>query len=403
MSVGLSAPENLLPIKGIKLAACHSGIKKDSTSDDLVLIELEEGSTVASVFTTNKFCAAPVIVAKQHIDSTVAIRHLLINSGNANAGTGNEGLQNSVKTCAAVAAETGFSEQSVLPFSTGVIGAQLPADKIVSAIPDLLKHLNEDNWLAAANGIMTTDTLPKAVSRQLVINNKTINITGICKGSGMIKPDMATMLAYVATDASISQVELENCLKQVVNTSFNSITVDGDTSTNDACLLIATGANGQVVDGSSVEFMTALNEVFSHLAQSIIRDGEGATKFIEIQVEQAATSQDARELAYTIAHSPLVKTALFASDANWGRILAAVGRAPVSELEIDKVDLYLGDVCLIKNGLPDSAYTEQNGHDVMQQQDILIRVNLNLGAQSAIIWTTDLSYNYVKINAEYRS
>ena len=403
MSVGLLAPENLLSVKGIKLSACHSGIKKDSAIDDLVLMALGENSSVASVFTTNKFCAAPVTVAKQHIDATESVRYLLINSGNANAGTGHEGLQNSLKTCAAVAAETGSAEQSVLPFSTGVIGAQLPAEKITAAIPDLVKNLHEDNWLAAAKGIMTTDTLPKAVSRQVVINNIAVSITGICKGSGMIKPDMATMLAYVATDALIEQSELDSCLKQVVNTSFNSITVDGDTSTNDACLLMATGASGQAVNSSHVEFMTALNEVFSQLAQSIIRDGEGATKFIEIQVEQAATLRDARELAYTIAHSPLVKTALFASDANWGRILAAIGRAPVSELDIDKVDLYLGDVCLIKNGLPDKQYTEQKGHDVMQQQDIVIRVKLNIGSQSATIWTTDLSYDYVKINAEYRS
>ncbi|MCK4708822.1 MAG: bifunctional ornithine acetyltransferase/N-acetylglutamate synthase, partial [Gammaproteobacteria bacterium] len=250
MSVGLLAPENLLPVKGVKLAACHSGIKKDSTIDDLVLIELDENSSVASVFTTNKFCAAPVTVAKQHIDTAESVRYLLINSGNANAGTGHEGLQNSLNTCAAVATETGSAEQSVLPFSTGVIGAQLPVEKIISAIPGLLQNLDDDNWLAAAKGIMTTDTLPKAVSRQLVINNKTVNITGICKGSGMIKPDMATMLAYVATDALIEQEELDRCLRQVVNTSFNSITVDGDTSTNDACLLIATGGSGQMVDAS---------------------------------------------------------------------------------------------------------------------------------------------------------
>ena len=403
MSVGLLTPKELLPVQGVKLAACHSGIKKDSSIDDLVLIELDDNSSVASVFTTNKFCAAPVTVAKQHIDAAKSVRYLLINSGNANAGTGHEGLQNSLQSCAAVAAETSSAKQSVLPFSTGVIGAQLPVEKITAAIHDLVKNLHEDNWLAAAKGIMTTDTLPKAVSRQIVINNTAVNITGICKGSGMIKPDMATMLAYVATDALIEKNELDSCLRQVVNTSFNSITVDGDTSTNDACLLIATGASGQSVDASHVKFMEALNEVFSELAQSIIRDGEGATKFIEIQVKQAVTLHDARELAYTIAHSPLVKTALFASDANWGRILAAIGRAPVSELDIDKVDLYLGDVCLIRNGLPDKDYTEQKGHDVMQQQDIVIRVKLNIGSQSATIWTTDLSYDYVKINAEYRS
>ena len=302
-----------------------------------------------------------------------------------------------------MAEKTGLSECSILPFSTGVIGAQLPLEKITSAIPGLLSNLSETNWMAAARGIMTTDTLPKAVSKQLKINKKTVTITGICKGSGMIKPDMATMLAYVATDAQIDQEELDNCLNRVVNTSFNSITVDGDTSTNDACLLIATGGSGQVVDSKNVEFMSMLNEVFSQLAKSIIRDGEGATKFIEIQVEQAATVDDARELAYTIAHSPLVKTALFASDANWGRILAAIGRADISELDIDRVDLYLDEVCLVEKGLPHKDYTEQKGSAVMQQQDILIKVNLNIGEQSATIWTTDLSYDYVKINAEYRS
>ncbi|MCP4074679.1 MAG: bifunctional glutamate N-acetyltransferase/amino-acid acetyltransferase ArgJ [Gammaproteobacteria bacterium] len=403
MSVGLSAPGKLHPVKGVKLAACHSGIKNDAAIDDLVLIELSDNSAVSAVFTTNKFCAAPVTIAKQYLDSTAATRFLLINSGNANAGTGRVGTENCISTCQAVAAETSVIEQSVLPFSTGVIGAQLPSDKIALAIPSLLAKLDEDNWLEAAKGIMTTDTLPKAVSRQLVINGETVTISGICKGSGMIKPDMATMLAYVATDALITQSELDFCFKQLVNSSFNSITVDGDTSTNDACLLIATGESQQSVDRSHTGFMSVLSEVFGLLAQSIIRDGEGATKFIEIQVEQALSSRDARELAYTIAHSPLVKTAFFASDANWGRILAAIGRAPVAELDIDKVDFFLGDVCLIENGLPHAEYTEQKGHAVMQQQDIVIHVNLNLGKHSATIWTTDLSYDYVKINAEYRS
>lgn len=403
MSVGLSAPEKLFPIKGIRLASCHSGIKNTPGIDDLVLMELNEQASVAAVFTTNKFCAAPVTIAKQHLSDTTPVRFLLINSGNANAGTGQAGIENAIRTCKAVAEQIQLPEQSVLPFSTGVIGAQLPAGKIQSAIPGLFKSLNQDNWLRAAQGIMTTDTLPKAVSRQLDINGKTVTITGISKGSGMIKPDMATMLAYVATDAEMAQNELQACLKQVVNTSFNSITVDGDTSTNDACLLIATGSSSQKVDSSHIEFMSALHEVFKLLAQSIIRDGEGATKFIEIQVEQAASLQDARELAYTIAHSPLVKTALFASDANWGRILAAVGRAPLSSLDIDKVDLYLGDVCLIEKGSPHVDYSEQKGHAVMQQQDIIIRVKLNIGEESATIWTTDLSYDYVKINAEYRS
>ncbi len=403
MSVGLSAPGVLYPVQGIKLSACHSGIKNDSAIDDLVLMELEEGTAVASVFTTNKFCAAPVVIAKKHLDTSEPVRYLIINSGNANAGTGKQGIENSLKSCSEVAREAQLIEQMILPFSTGVIGEQLPVDKISTATPGLFKNLHENNWLAAAKGIMTTDTLPKAVSRQRVINGKIVTVTGICKGSGMIKPDMATMLAYVATDALIDQDELKTCLKKVVDTSFNSITVDGDTSTNDACLLMATGASKVEVSSSNQDFSDLLNEVFSELAQSIIRDGEGATKFVEIKVEEAITSLDARELAYTIAHSPLVKTALFASDANWGRILAAIGRAPVSGLEIDKVDLFLGDVCLIKNGLPHKDYCEQKGQAVMQKQDIDIKVNLHLGQQSAIIWTTDLSYEYVKINAEYRS
>lgn len=402
MSVGLTSPDKLLPIKGVRLAAGYCGLKKSGRGNDLVLIELSEGAALAAVFTTNKFCAAPVTLAKRHIERE-SPRFLLINSGNANAGTGDQGLANAIKTCQAVADVAQLSEQAVLPFSTGVIGAQLASEKVVTAIPELYGSLSEDNWLLAAQGIMTTDTLPKAVSRQLMVNGKTISITGICKGSGMIKPDMATMLGYVATDAMISPQLLDRYLKRVVDQSFNAITVDGDTSTNDACVLIATGSSGQVVDDSNIEFIAALTEVFQQLAQAIVRDGEGATKFVEIRVEQALNQKDAREMAYTIAHSPLVKTALFASDANWGRILAAVGRAPVSELIIEKVDLFLGDVCLIEKGLPHPDYTEQKGQAVISQQDITIRVNLNLGEASATIWTTDLSYDYVKINAEYRS
>ncbi len=403
MSVGLNPPEALLPIPGIRLAALHSGIKAAADVDDLVLIELAPESNVAAVFTRNKFCAAPVTVAREHLQSGHATRYLLINSGNANAGTGAEGLRRCRHSCQSLAQLAGVDEQAVLPFSTGVIGAQLPHQKITSALPQLIERLSDDHWLAAANGIMTTDTLPKAVSRQLSINGKTITITGICKGSGMIRPDMATMLAYVATDASIAPQTLQRCLDEVVADSFNSITVDGDTSTNDACLLIATGASSVALDEQQETFMQALHDVFRHLAQAIIRDGEGATKFVEIRVSNAATEQDARTLAYTIAHSPLVKTALFASDANWGRILAAIGRAPLSALDIDRVDLYLGDLCLIENGLPHTGYSEQKGAQVMQRQDIVIGVDLKLGSASTIIWTTDLSYDYVKINAEYRS
>ncbi|MBC8211843.1 MAG: bifunctional glutamate N-acetyltransferase/amino-acid acetyltransferase ArgJ [Gammaproteobacteria bacterium] len=403
MSVGLSEPAKLIPVKGVKLAVGHAGIKKNSVKNDLVLFELCEQATVAAVFTTNKFCAAPVIIARRHLEKNNSVRYLLVNSGNANAGTGEQGLQSALSTCQAVASEANMAETSVLPFSTGVIGAQLPHKKINVVIPSLFQQLKEDNWLAAAKGIMTTDTMPKAVSRRLTLDGKVVTITGICKGSGMIKPDMATMLGYVATDAVISSQELSVCLKQAADASFNCITVDGDTSTNDACILIATGNSGVQVDQSNTEFMQTLFDVFQQLAQSIIRDGEGATKFVTIQVDQAASLTDARELAYTIAHSPLVKTALFASDANWGRILAAIGRAPISSLEIDRVDLFLGDVCLIQKGLPHPEYTEQKGQSVMQEQDITIRVNLNLGSASTTIWTTDLSYDYVKINAEYRS
>lgn len=403
MAVGLSAPQQLHPVQGVHLAACHSGIKKDPQSADLVLIEIAEAASVAAVFTTNKFCAAPVVVAREHLQQQEAIRYLLINSGNANAGTGEQGLAHALLSCEYVSRQFSVPVNSVLPFSTGVIGAALAVDKIAAALPGLADSLNADRWLDAATGIMTTDTLPKAFSRQLMVNGETITITGISKGSGMIKPDMATMLAYVATDARIDQQILHAMLTQAVDQSFNAITVDGDTSTNDACVLIATGQTGVSIDQGHGEFIEALNEVFRSLAQAIVRDGEGATKFVEIIVQNAANPEDARQLAYTIAHSPLVKTALFASDANWGRILAAIGRARLSRLDIDRVQLYLGDVCLIHNGLPDADYSEDKGQAEMARQDIVIRVDLGLGNAGATIWTTDLSYDYVKINAEYRS
>lgn len=403
MAVGLSAPEKLHPVPGFRLAACHSGIKADPELDDLVLLGVNQQASVAAVFTTNKFCAAPVTVARGHLQRKQSVRYLLINSGNANAGTGESGLQDATNCCQFVADYTQVNKENVLPFSTGVIGQPLAIDKIQAAIPELNGRLVEDNWLAAAKGIMTTDTLPKAISQQLTIDGQIVTITGMCKGSGMIRPDMATLLAFVVTDAQIDNNELSVLLKQAVENSFNAITVDGDTSTNDACVLIATGESSIKVDQHNQIFKTALNDVFKTLAQSIIRDGEGATKFVEIKVENAQTEQDAQELAYTIAHSPLVKTALFASDANWGRILAAIGRARVSRLEINKVNLYLGDVCLIEKGLPHSDYSEQIGQAEMNKQDIIIKVDLHLGEASVTVWTTDLSYDYVKINAEYRS
>jgi len=403
MAVGLKAPTALYPVKGIRLSAAHSGIKQDSAVTDLVLLEIAEGSSVAAVFTQNRFCAAPVTVARQHLVEFPAPRFLLINSGNANAGTGNDGIDAATRNCAAVARVAQVNPTTVLPFSTGVIATPLPDEKITAAVPALHASLHADNWLQAATGIMTTDTLPKAFSRQLMIDNQLVSITGMSKGSGMIRPDMATMLSYVATDAVIDPDELQALLVQSVAGSFNSITVDGDTSTNDACILIATGASGVHISNRQDDFVVALTEIFEQLAQAIIRDGEGATKFVTIEVEQASSEDDAREVAYCIAHSPLVKTALFASDPNWGRILAAIGRARVDNLAIERIDLYLGSTCLLKKGLPDSAYTEAMGQAAMDSEEITIRVNLNQGGDSARIWTTDLSYDYVKINAEYRS
>jgi glutamate N-acetyltransferase/amino-acid N-acetyltransferase len=403
MAVGLKAPATLHPVKGIRLSATHCGVKQDSTVKDLVLIEIAEGSSVAAVFTQNRFCAAPVTVARQHLQEVPAPRFLLINSGNANAGTGNQGIEAATRTSAAVAQAGKVNPGSVLPFSTGVIATTLPHEKITAAVPALHASLQADNWLQAATGIMTTDTLPKAFSKQLKVGGQLVSITGMAKGSGMIKPDMATMLSYVATDAAIEADELQALLVRLVAGSFNSITVDGDTSTNDACVLIATGASGVRVSGRQDDFLAALTEVFEQLAQAIIRDGEGATKFVTIEVEQALSEGDAREVAYCIAHSPLVKTALFASDPNWGRILAAIGRARVDGLDIERIDLYLGTTCLLKSGLPDPAYTEAKGQAAMSDEELTIRVNLNQGSEDARIWTTDLSYDYVKINAEYRS
>jgi glutamate N-acetyltransferase/amino-acid N-acetyltransferase len=302
-----------------------------------------------------------------------------------------------------VAAPAGLEREQVLPFSTGVIAEPLPVEPIAAAIPELMGLLDADNWLQAAQSIMTTDTLPKAVSEQCTVGGRTVNITGMAKGSGMIKPDMATMLAFVATDAEIAQPALEALLSQMVDSSFNSITVDGDTSTNDSCVLIATGASGAAVEAHDTDFNSALQSVFEQLAQAIIRDAEGATKFVEIRVDGAVNTADARSIGFTIAESPLVKTALFASDPNWGRLIMAIGRAPVSRLDPDRVDLYLGPLPLLLHGLPDPAYRETRGAEEMAREEICIRVDLNLGDASARIWTSDLSYEYVKINAEYRT
>ena len=403
MAVGLAAPVGLHAVGGIRLAAVHCGIKADPAVRDLTLIEVAAGASVAGVFTQSHFCAAPVVLCRRHLEQQASARYLLINSGNANAATGDAGLEAALACCRAVAAETDAEATQVLPFSTGVIAEPLPVEPIVTALPRLVAELGADNWLAAAEGIMTTDTLPKAVSAQLEIDGRTVTVSGMAKGSGMIKPNMATMLSYVATDADIDAEELQQMLPPLVADSFNSITVDGDTSTNDSCVLIATGAAGVRLDRGHEAFMKTLRQVFVQLAQAIIRDGEGATKFVEVEVNGAANAEDARSIAFTIAESPLVKTALFASDPNWGRFIMAIGRSRVSTIDTAKLDLYLGSVRLLHRGLPDPEYREEHGQKEISQEEIQLRVELNLGAASARVWTTDLSYDYVKINAEYRS
>jgi len=408
MAVNLSAPQQgqLLTVDGVRLATGCAGIKSNG-STDLVLIEICEGSTVAAVYTQNAFCAAPVTVAKQH-QKEATPRYLLINSGNANAGTGQQGLQTAIASCEAVANQVRVETHSVLPFSTGVIGQQLPLAKIQAAMPTLVTELASDNWFNAAKGIMTTDTIAKAISKQVMLGEQLVTITGMAKGSGMIRPDMATMLSYIATDAAVAQNVLDIMLKQAVAQSFNRISVDGDTSTNDACILIATGQanNALLSDINTTEaqiLYQAIADISQHLAHAIVRDGEGATKFIAVEVEQGRDTEECRQVAYTIAHSPLVKTALFASDPNWGRILAAVGRSGLESFDLTKVAIYLDDICIIHAGEPAADYTEEKGQQVMHQAEITIKVVLNRGQANDTIWTCDFSYEYVKINAEYRS
>ena len=394
------------PVAGIRLGVASAGVKRPGRKD-VVIIELAEGSTCAAVFTRNAFCAAPVVVAREHL-TTIMPKYLLINSGNANAGTGDAGLRAARESCKSVAAARGCAINQVLPFSTGVIGEPLPVDKIAVVVPEALTALSEQGWEIAARAIMTTDTVPKLVSRQFDYAGKTVTVTGMAKGSGMIRPDMATMLAYVATDAMVDKHLLQQCLEQAVEPSFNSITVDGDTSTNDACVLMASGLSGTapIADASSQAFIdlcAAVHDVCMELARAIVKDGEGATKLVEVVVEGARDKQEARDVAYTIAHSPLVKTALFASDPNWGRILAAVGRAGVNQLEIDKIRIWLGDVCIVRDGGRADDYSEAAGQRVMNQAEILIRVDLARGDAAVRVLTCDFSYDYVKINAEYRT
>ncbi len=405
MAVGLSEPVNILPVAGIELASVACGIKSRER-EDLVLIKLAPNSTCASTFTQNSFAAAPVLVAKKHLAQTPP-RVLLINSGNANAGTGETGMKNALQSCEWVAQALACKVEEVLPFSTGVIGEPLPMQALSSGITAASQHLAVDNWMPAVRGIMTTDTIAKAISIKIMINDTPVTITGIAKGSGMICPNMATMLAYIGTDARVESVYLQHCLDGAVAKSFNSITVDSDTSTNDACLLMASGASNSVLidvdSDNAAAFSQALDEVCLHLAQAIVRDGEGATKFISVNVVAAASLKEARDVGYRIAHSPLVKTALFASDPNWGRILAAVGNAGIENLVAENVNIYLDDVCIVSGGCRDADYTEEAGQRVMHQSEITIKVVLGRGEIATTIWTTDLSHDYVTINSDYRS
>jgi glutamate N-acetyltransferase/amino-acid N-acetyltransferase len=405
MAVGLGPLPTLHPVPGFQLGIASAGIKRPGRKD-VVIMRLAEGAQIAGVTTTNAFCAAPVLLTRERLQGDV--RYLLTNTGNANAGTGAEGLANARRTCAALAALSGVDECAVLPFSTGVIGEPLPVAKIESVLQAALDDLSEDHWAEAATGIMTTDTLPKGASRQFQHDGVTVTVTGISEGAGMIRPNMATMLGYIATDAKVSRDVLQALVRDAANKSFNRITIDGDTSTNDCCMLIATGqAPLAEITSASGELFGKLREavfaVFMDIAQAIVRDGEGATKFVTVQVNGGATHQECLDVAYAVAHSPLIKTALFASDPNWGRILAAVGYAGVPDLDVSKIDVFLGEVCIASQGCRASSYSEEQGAAVMAREEITIRIELGRGTCSETIWTTDLSHEYVKINAEYRT
>jgi len=404
MAVGLCDFPTMHPVKGIKLGTCNAGIKQ-TIRDDILVMAMPEAGSCAAVFTKNAFCAAPVLVAREHL--AMGARWLLVNSGNANAGTGKQGLNDAFASCAALAGEVDGIAQQVLPFSTGVIGEPLPVAKLTAAIPTAVANLAENHWDQAARAIMTTDTFAKGASLQIDIGGHLVTITGISKGAGMIQPNMATMLGFIATDANIKQPLLQECLTAAANQSFNRITVDGDTSTNDACVLLASGCSSaaEILPGTEEYqlFANAVMSVSKRLAELIIRDGEGATKLIRIVVEQAKNSDEAVQVAKTIAHSPLVKTAFFASDPNWGRILAAVGRAGVENMDLEQIQIYLGTVCIVEKGARSPDYTEQDGQRVMSQEEITITVRLGRGLASEEVLTCDFSYDYVRINAEYRT
>ena len=389
-------------VPGVRLAGIPCGIK-GANQLDLVLFEFAPGSITAGIFTQSHFAAAPVLVSREHLDQSDS-RYFLINSGNANAATGDEGKSDAATCCKALSQRTGVRPDEVIPFSTGVIGEKLQVSNITDALPELIPTLDETNWLLAAQGIMTTDTRPKIATRRLEIEGKAVIITGISKGSGMMQPNMATMLTYIATDATVSKLVLQNLLKTGADQSFNRITVDSDTSTNDSCMLSGTGVSGVSCDSGTAResFEKALFSLMQELAQGIIRDGEGATKFVTVHVSGGSTSEDCLNVAYAIANSPLIKTALFASDANWGRIVMAIGKSDAA-IDRSKIDIYLGDVCLMKSGGKDKNYREEEGAEVMENEDITIRVELNIGNETETVWTSDLSHDYVTINAEYRT
>lgn len=405
MAVGPERKVSIIPIEGVRLAAVASEIRYANRLD-LVLVEIAEDSTTAGVFTQNAFCAAPVRIAKQRVEASSS-RYFLINTGNANAGTGPEGELAAKACCDGLADITRISSQQILPFSTGVIGEPLPIEKILVALPALRDALSADAWQSAAQGILTTDTRPKLSSASFTASGSQANISGFAKGSGMIRPNMATMLAYVFTDAKIEKPLLEKFLNIAVKNSFNRITVDGDTSTNDCCMLVATGKGSLVISDSdgevAMQFQSELNAVFEQLATDLIRDAEGASKFITIEVNEGASEQECLAVAYTVAESPLVKTAFFASDPNWGRILAAIGRAGLTDLDIESVTVALGDTLIASKGAVDAAYSESAGQAEMDKDEIRIRINLGRGKISERVWTSDLSSEYVRINADYRS
>ncbi len=405
MAVNLPPLPELYPVPGIRLGTTRAQIRKKDRRD-LVVIECAPGTQTVAVFTKNRFCAAPVSVAREHLAHT-APRALLINTGFANAGTGSGGVNDARRCCAALAVSLGCAPHEVLPFSTGVIGERLPVDRLIAGLPCSLSTLSESGWAEAAHGIMTTDTLPKGSSRRVQIDGKTVTVTGIAKGAGMICPNMATLLAFVATDATVEHTVLQQCLNAAADESFNRISVDGDTSTNDACVLLATGKSGLEIHaarGAGFEaFFGAVREVLAELAQAIIRDAEGATKFITIDIEHGTSQADCLEVAYTIAHSPLIKTAFFASDPNWGRILAAIGRARIPKLDVGRVSIHLDEVCIVRNGARALEYSEAQGLEIMKKSEIRVRIDLGSGTASARLWTCDLSHDYVTINAEYRT